>query len=921
MSQFNPSEFESKWSKIWNDNKTYKTPDEPTKPKNFTLVMFPYPSGDLHIGHWYNFGPADIYARFKRMTGHTVLHPFGFDAFGLPAEGAAIKRGIHPSDWTHKNIESMKKQLEKMGPSYDWDRTVVTCDPDYYKWTQWCFLKLYEKGLAYKTRAAVNWCPLDKSVLANEQAEGGICWRCGSKVEQKMIEQWFFKITDYADRLLNDLSLIEWPEKIKSMQRNWIGKSEGSEITFDIKKESEEAPEKKQLTVFSTRPDTIYGATFLVLAPEHPRVEELTTPDQKRDINMYVEQTKHRSELERLSEGKEKTGVFTGSYALHPFTGEKLPIWISDFILASYGTGAIMAVPAHDHRDYDFAKKFDLPIKYVIQPSEITALIVDNYVDKQLFVELESAGFTFEDFSNWGKLVHFSREKVIEFQHLVQTHLRDVPTVVHMDGVVRAAIFKDRVVSYNTEEESWAQARNYGESKKIIPEHLDFTFPEEGFTAPFISSENGYLVDSGNFSGLKTKDAIELVTKVLEREGKGKKVTKYKLRDWLVSRQRYWGAPIPIIYCQKCGVVPVPEKDLPVVLPYEVDYTPQEVSPLGSSSDFVKVKCPNCAGDARRDTDTMDTFVDSSWYYLRYPTPKAENFPFGAKDLGDAKDTVNQWLPVDKYIGGAEHAVLHLLYSRFFTKFFADLGYVNFQEPFMDLFNQGTILGPDHQKMSKSKGNVINPDELVEHYGGDTVRMYMCFIGPYDQGGAWNPSGIEGVARFMRKVWHVLTGESVDAPDRDVEVALNRLIKKVTEDLPHHKYNTSVAAFMEYMNFIDQKKMTNEQKITLLKILAPFTPFVTEELWHNITGKPETESIHHEEWPQYNPELLIESEVEIAIQVAGKVRARLKIPVEWTKDQVYEATLKLEDVQKYVQGKEIVNIIYVTNKLLNIVVK
>ncbi len=917
MKPYNHKEIEPKWSQVWKENKTYRTPDTSDKPKDYTIVMFPYPSGDLHIGHWYNFAPTDVYARFKRMSGKNVMTTIGFDAFGLPAEGAAIKRGIHPSDWTHSNIQSMLKQLEKMGPSYDWERTVVTCDPDYYKWTQWCFLKLYEKGLAYKTKAAVNWCPVDKSVLANEQAEGGVCWRCGSQVEQKMIEQWFFKITEYAERLLEGLETLDWPERIKLMQYNWIGKSEGAEITFKIVTEGQDTP--KPLTVFTTRPDTLFGATFLVVAPEHPQLDDLTTEEHKREVHSYREQTVHKSELERIADNKKKTGTFTGSYAIHPFTNRKLPVWTADFILANYGTGAIMAVPGHDQRDYDFAKQYDLPIKFILQPAEVSAVIVEKSVDKQLFDDLtQLGGFTVSDFSLWGKMVNFGRDKIETFRKLVQTHLQEGPHVVHTDGVIRMAIFKDKVVAYNTESRSWEEAIAYGKEKKIIPENLDFTFPEEGFTKPFTDTENAYLIDSENFSGLSSADAKKLIVKVLEKENQGTRTIKYKLRDWLVSRQRYWGAPIPIIYCEHCGTVPVPEKDLPVVLPYEVDYTPQEVSPLGSAPDFVNVKCPKCGADAKRDTDTMDTFVDSSWYFLRYPTPHDDTRPFGSAKLGGS-DTVNQWAPVDKYVGGAEHAVLHLLYSRFFTKVFADEGYLNFQEPFQSLFNQGIILGPDHQKMSKSKGNVINPDELVEHYGCDAVRMYLCFLGPYDQGGPWNPAGIEGVSRFMRKFYGVLTGDHATTADNNLDVAINKLIKKVTNDLPQMKFNTSVAAFMEFINTVGEQKLTIEQKKSVIKLIAPFAPFLSEELWNEYA--PGQGSVHHQSWPTFDPAMLIESDVEIVIQVNGKVRDRFVVPLNTDKDTVVSQALSREIVVKFTEGKQPDSLIFVPNKLLNIVIK
>ncbi len=921
MSYYNPKDIESKWSTNWKEHGIYKTPQISEKPKNYTLVMFPYPSGDLHIGHWYNFAPADIVARFNRMNGKDVLCPIGFDAFGLPAENAAIKRGIHPSDWTHQNVKSMIKQLEKMGPSYDWDKTLVTSDPDYYKWTQWCFLELYKNNLAYKTKAAVNWCPLCKSVLANEQSEGGICWRCGSQVEKKHIEQWFFKITDYAQRLLDDLKTIDWPEKIKLMQENWIGRSEGAEIKFKFQQQEEntEGSTGSHITVFTTRPDTLFGATCLIIAPEHPMAQKLTTDKQRKDVNMYIAQTASKTERDRISDTKEKTGVFTGSYAIHPITKEPLQIWTADFIISSYGTGAIMAVPAHDVRDYQFAKIFDLPIKFVVQPSEIIALITEKSVDTQLFDELSDLNIQVVDFSTWGKLVYLKKETISQFEQLIKNHLQDGPWCIHTDGAVRIAIFKDKTIPYNTETASWHEAIEYGLSKKIIKENLDFIFPEEGFTSPYTNNQDGYLVNSESFSGLTTKDASDLIVRYLEKENSSQKVIKYKIRDWLISRQRYWGPPIPIIYCNNCGTQPVPTDQLPVILPYEVDYTPAEVSPLGSSDAFVNTTCPKCSGPAKRDTDTMDTFVDSSWYFLRYPSSTDSKHPFASKKLTNSDDQVNKWLPVDKYVGGAEHAVLHLLYSRFFTKFFADRGYLDFNEPFQSLYNQGTILGPDHQKMSKSKGNVINPDDLVEHYGADAVRLYLCFLGPYDQGGAWNPNGIEGVARFIRKFWNVNTAPNATTEDKDLTVTLNKLTKKITADIVAMKFNTSVAAFMETLNTISNNNITLHQKNTLVLLIAPFCPFLSEELWHNLNNKTESTSIHHESWPTYDPALLVESEVTVVIQVNGKLRDKIVASKGLSKDEIQNLSSHLESITKFLEGKVIKETFYVQDRLLNIV--
>lgn len=913
---YNPAEIEPKWREVWKQNKTYQTDvNDTSKPKWYNLVMFPYPSGDLHIGHWYNFGPADVLARYKRMRGYNVLNPIGFDAFGLPAENAAIKRNIHPSDWTKQNIGNMIKQLETMGPSYDWDRVVDTSDPAYYKWTQWCFLQLYKHGFAYKKNAAANWCPICKSVLANEQAEGGICWRCGSQVEQRLIEQWFFKITNYADELQEEVNKLDWPEKIKLMQKNWIGKSQGTLIRFQIENS------EQHVQVFSTRPDTIMGATFLVLAPEHQLVEQITTAQHKRDVELYISQTRKKTEFERISQKEHKTGAFTGAYVLHPISGKKLPVWISDFVLPNYAQGAIMGVPAHDQRDYAFAKAHDLTITFIALPSEVSSLITTKSVDPDLFNKLEQLGhYTITDFSTWGKLVYFKQDHVKEFTFLIQSHLEEGPWYVHTDGKVRQAIFKEVVIPADSDG-TWNRAKDYGKQKKIIEEALDFKFPEEGFLGPLTDKADYYLVDSDQFSGLTTTEATTQITQHLSSLGRAEQTTQFRLRDWLVSRQRYWGAPVPIIYCESCGTVPVPEKDLPVILPYDVDYTPKETSPLGSSSSYVTTTCPNCNQPAKRDTDTMDTFVDSSWYFMRYLDPDNSNQAF---DQGICKDNhLNHWLPVDKYIGGAEHAVLHLLYSRFFVKVFRDIGMLSFDEPFASLVNQGTILGPDHQKMSKSKGNVISPDELVMHYGADTVRVYLCFLGPYDQGGPWNPAGIEGASRFVRKLYSLVTTEdgSAESISKDIEVALNRLIKKITQDIPAMKFNTAIAAFMEFINLAQNTGLTKDQKKTLLKLIAPFCPFLSEELWHQHAATQANNSIHTQSWPDYSPDLLIENEVEIVVQINAKVRGHLLVERAAKQPEVEHAAKSLDKVKEHLEAKQISNIIYVPGKLINFIVK
>jgi len=658
---YDPGKIESKWQKIWEEKGIYQVKDKVAGKKNFyCLVMFPYSSGNVHIGHWYNFAPADVYARYQRMLGKNVLHPMGFDAFGLPAEGAAIREKIHPLVWTKKNIKQMIEQLKTMGAIYDWSRMVDSSDPDYYRWTQWVFLQMFKHGLAYKAKAMANWCPNCKSILANEQAEGGRCWRCEGPVEQREIEQWFFKTTKYADELLKDLKKLDWPERTLAMQKHWIGRSEGALIKFSIphsKGIPRSGHSKFSISTFTTRPDTIFGVTFFCLAPEHPMVDPLTVPAQKKAVDKYIAVAKRKTELERISEIKEKTGVFTGGYVVNPLNQEKVPVYVADYVLMSYGTGAVMGVPGHDQRDWDFAKKYKLPI-----------------------VEVISGG--------------------------------------------------------NVKKEAYI-----GEGK---------------------------LVNSGEFNGQPSLKAIKTITNYIKKNRLGKAEVQYHLRDWLVSRQRYWGAPVPIVYCSKCGTVPVPEKDLPVLLPEIKDYTPKEgESPLARSKKFVNIKCPKCGSKAQRDTDTMDTFVCSAWYYLRYSDPQN-------KKQFASKEKIKTWMPVDMYIGGAEHTVLHLLYSRFLTKALRDFGYLNFDEPFLALQHQGIILGEDGFKMSKSRGNVVVPGDLVKKLGADAVRIYLCFMGPYEQGGPWNSKGIMGVYRFLNRIWRIANQSSVVRPLSSEEKAAQR---------------------------------------------------------------------------------------------------------------------------------------------------
>jgi len=781
-------------------------------------VMYPYPSGDLHIGHWYNYAPADVFARFKRMQGYNVMHPIGFDAFGLPAEGAAIKHGIHPFTWTVRNIERMRVQLRSLGAVFDWSREVATCFPEYYKWNQYFFLKFYEKGLAYKAKAPANWCPSCNTVLANEQVIDGRCERCGTEVTRRDLAQWFFRITDYADELL-DFSKIDWPERIKIMQTNWIGRSTGAEIVF-------RAENGQPIPVFTTRPDTTYGVTFMVLAPEHPLVEQLTTPDRRQAVQDYVEAARRQTEIERLSTEREKTGVFIGAYCINPLNGERVPIWIGDYVLYSYGTGAVMGVPAHDTRDFVFAKRYGLSIPVVIAPP-----------------------------------------------------------------------------GWNGEE--------------LAEAYVD----------------EGTMVNSGPFNGLPSKEGIERVIAYLEEKGIGQRRVNYRIRDWLISRQRYWGTPIPIVYCENCGTVPVPEDQLPVLLPEDAEFRPTGESPLKLHAGFVHTTCPKCGGPAERETDTMDTFVDSSWYFLRYCSPEESERPWDP-------ERVKYWMAVDQYMGGAEHAVMHLLYSRFFVKALRDCGMLDFDEPFLRLFNQGIILHGG-AKMSKSKGNVVNPDDYVQKMGADTVRTYLMFIGPWDQGGDWSDQGIAGMYRFMNRVWNLVEkartdgtvlpgpnpprgGDARDPAVRELRRFTHKTIKRVSEDIERFRFNTMLAALMEFTNYLGQVQDTpvastpawTEAIDMLLVLLAPSAPHMAEELWSRL-GR--TYSIHNQPWPQWDRELAAEEMITLVVQVDGRVRERLSVPAAIDEDQARAQALESQNVRRFIDGKKVANVVYVPGRLVNIV--
>jgi leucyl-tRNA synthetase len=814
--RFDPASYEAKWRERWEADGLDRATDDDPRDKHYLLTMYPYPSGDLHIGHWYAATGPDIVARMRRMQGMNVMFPMGFDSFGLPAENAAIDRGIHPATWTYGNIERMRRQFRTMGCMFDWSREVVTSDPEYYVHTQWLFEQFYKAGLAYKALAPVDWCPRDQVVLAREQVEGADrhCWRCGTPVVKRDLEQWFFRITRYADELL-DFSGIDWPEPIELMQTNWIGRSEGAEIDFPL-----EAIGVEPIRVFTTRPDTLFGATFMVLAPEHPLVSVLTAAERRADVAAYVETARRETEIERLSAEREKTGVFIGSHAVNPMTNERIPIWIADYVLPGYGTGAIMAVPAHDERDYAFAVKYDLPIRYVIAPSS-------------------------------GELP---------------------------EGAAFVAHTVDEV-----------------------------------------------LIDSGEFTGMPAAEAIGAITRQLSDTGRGNFAVSYRLRDWLVSRQRYWGAPIPIVYCDEHGAQLVPEDELPVRLPLDVDFAPTGVSPLQSHAEFLATTCPVCGRAARRETDTMDTFVDSSWYFLRYTSP------------GDARawnpEQAKLWMPVDLYTGGAEHAVLHLMYSRFFVKALRDMGLIDFDEPFLALRNQGQILGADHQRMSKSRGNVANPDELVARYGSDAVRLFMMFIGPWDQGGPWSPTGIDGVYRFLGRVWQLARTEG--DPDRpgghvggEEERALRRAthvtIAGVTDDYGAFHFNTAIAKMMELANATAGAREAGlagtdayaQAVDTLLLLLAPAAPHVTEELW---SRRGHAYSVHTQPWPVSDPALAAADMVELPVQVDGKLRDRLLVPPDTAAAEIERLALASERVQAYLQGRPPRRIVHIPGKLVNVV--
>ncbi len=828
-----PQEIEKKWQNIWDETNAFKTPDVSDKPKYYALSMFPYPSGKLHMGHVRNYTITDVIARFKKANGFNVLHPIGWDSFGLPAENAAMKHHVDPETWTDENIAYMKKQLKMLGLSYDWDREVATCKPEYYKWTQWLFLQLYKKGLVYKKEAAVNWCNECGTVLANEQVIDGKCWRCDSVVEKKYLSQWFIKITDYADVLLEDLDKLSgWGDNVKTMQANWIGKSKGAIFKFPVI----DAPngEKIEVPVYTTRPDTVFGITYLVVAPEYKDIEKLTTPENKDKVEEYRENARKMSEIERLSTERVKTGVPLGTHCKNPFNGEVFPLWTADYALVEYGTGAVMAVPTHDTRDFAFAKKYNMPMKVVIAPENNTS--------------------------------------------------------------------------------------------------LDASTMTEAYT------EEGVLVNSGEFNGIKNTKAKKAITQWAVDKGFGEFKTQYRLRDWLISRQRYWGAPIPVVYCDKCGIQPVPENQLPVLLPKDVDFSVVGKSPITTSKTFKDTVCPVCGGHAVRETDTMDTFVCSSWYYLRYSDARNSEECFN-------KDKVNHWLPVDQYVGGIEHAILHLLYSRFFTKALRDCGLLDFDEPFKNLLTQGMVL-KDGSKMSKSKGNTVDPDEIFENYGADTARLFILSDSPPARDFDWSDAGVEGCYKFLNRVWRLIStnqdnisldypkfvaGSLKDKSNDDLVRTVHIAIKGITNDISNDfQFNTVISKYRELTNAIydwqaKKSDLTDEDKqvlsfavVSLIKLMSPVAVHLTEEAWHDLGGE---KSIHEEPWCEWDENLAKSSSITLVVQVNGKVKDKIEVDESLDQEEMKQVALNSEKVKALTEGKTIVKTIVVPKKLVNIVVK
>ncbi len=916
---YNPAEIETKWQNRWEADGLYHSNIDHSRPKYYALTMLPYPSGDLHIGHWYAMTPSDARARFMRMRGYNVLFPMGFDAFGLPAENAAIRNNIHPKKWTYANIERMRGQLKSMGAMFDWRREAISADPKYYRWTQWFFTQLYRHDLAYRKMSPVDWCPNCNTTLAREQVwgEDRHCERCGTPVIKKNLNQWFFRTTQYADELL-DFSHTDWPERVQSLQTNWIGRSEGASVVFH-------SEQGNPLEVFTTRPDTLWGATFMVLAPEHPLVENITTPDQKAAVEEYVLETTRQTDIQREAADKDKTGVFTGGYAINPVNGKRIPIWIADYVLMTYGTGAIMAVPAHDERDFAFALKFSLPILPVIErPDGLTKSFVPAGAARPGFAEaLQAAGilpFTGAD----GLSVTLHSAQVAQYIELVQAHLNPGAWTAIV-GTQWLFVFADAVEKWDSveaEQRILARCKNLSVNFQTASSLMELLWEREFYRDALYHASFGAMIHSGEFSGTPGEVAKSKVIDWLEGQGLGKGTINYRLRDWLISRQRYWGAPIPIVYCPEHGAQSVPDSELPVLLPDDVEWKPTGESPLKLHPTWKLTTCPVCGEPAERETDTMDTFMCSSWYHLRYLSPDYAEGPFDPAEY-------NYWMPVDTYTGGIEHATMHLIYTRFFHKAGRDMGVMQGPEPMIQLRNQGIILGEDSEKMSKSRGNVVAPDDLIGRYGADVVRAYLMFFARWELGAPWNSSGIEGTARWVRRVWSLITEPAEPAsasPEtvRNLRRKTHQTLRQVTRDFEQFEFNTIVSGLMELLNELARAKAAgaandpawNEVLTLYVLMMAPVTPHVTEELWAYL-GKPY--SVHQQSWPAVDEAAAAEDEVTLAIQINGKVRDRITVPVGMADADVQALSLGREAVQKFLEGRPPRKVIVVPGKLVNIV--